>query len=297
MREFIAILLCLCLAAGCKSVGNPPDNGDYGELIEQLELPRYEEGELMPRLNGSTALIPLAEALYALILDVPRSEAAKIVDFGGTYSSYRALLDDYADLILVYESAIASDKWELAPIGRDALVFTVNESNPIDNLTTEQVRQIYTGEITNWSELGGDDVQIQVFQRNADSASQTLFMRLVMGGTEPMKPEVYHIPTGMGGMIESVVEFNNTRAAIGFSTFYYSHNVNPQDGIKLLSIDGVQPSRNSIRDGSYPHVSEIFAGICKSAKENSFERKIFDWLQSPQGRALIESENYVSIGE
>jgi len=312
MKKLILLLLCACIFAGCTPSDNkPPPEVD---LIDQLELPRLSKSEQdkFPRLDGSTALIPLAEALYALVFDVSRSAAADMVEFHGTNQSYYSLIYDHAGLILSYEPTeevlmnyhesieseyVEFEGWELAPIGRDALVFIVNESNPIDNLTTEQVQKIYTGEVTNWKELGGDDVEIEAFQRNATSGSQTLFMKLVMGEQEPVKPDVYYIPSAMGQLIESVVNFNNTGAAIGFSVYYYAQNMNPGDGLKFLSIDSVAPTRDTIRDGSYAHINDFYAGIRKDAKADSLEREIFDWLQSPQGRALIESENYVSINQ
>jgi phosphate transport system substrate-binding protein len=239
----------------------------------------------------------------ALLLDVPRAEAAEKINFTGTADSFRALMGNRADLVISYEpppavieeADEANFKWELAAIGRDALVFIVNESNPIESITTEEARKIYTGEITNWKELGGSDVEIEPFQRNETSGSQTLFIKLVMGDTPPMTPDTKYISGGMGPLIESVASFNNTGAAIGFSVFYYAQNMNPNDGLKFLAIDGVAPTRDTIRDGSYPHVNDFFAGIAQNEPQNSNARKIFDWLQSEDGKALIEHEGYVSI--
>lgn len=75
--------------------------------------------------------------------------------------------------------------YQMDPFATDALVFLVNQSNPVDSLTADQVRDIYTGKITNWSQVGGDDVGIVPFQRNAGAGSQGAMERLVMGG-QPM---------------------------------------------------------------------------------------------------------------
>jgi phosphate transport system substrate-binding protein len=261
--------------------------------------------EQLPRIDGSTAAIPLAEALYALILSIPRSEAAEMIGFNGTAESYRSLMNSSSSckLVLSYEPppAVVEEaeknrfEWELAPIGRDALVFIVNASNPVQNITTEQARKIYTGEITNWKELGGNDVAIEPFQRNETSGSQTLFIKLVMGDTPPMEPDMKYLSGGMGPLIESVASFNNTGAAIGFSVYYYAQYMNPNEGLKFLSIDGVTPTHETISDGSYPHVNDFFAGIAKSAPVNSHERMIWRWLQSDEGRMLIEFEGYVGV--
>ena|GEM_PF-965636 len=269
-----------------------------------VQLPSLKPAEL-PRLDGSTATIPLAEALVALMLDIPRAEAADLINFSGTNSAYHALIGGRCDLVIAYEPPDESleyyeDRedftWEIAPIGRDALVFIINESNPVQSITTEQARAIYTGEITNWSELGGNDVAIEPFQRNATSGSQTLFLKLVMGDTEPMTPETRYMSGGMGPLIEAVSSFNNTGAAIGFSVYYYAQNMNPGDGLKFLAIDDVIPTTESIQNGSYPHVNDFYAAISAETPQDSVIRQIYNWLQSDEGRMLIEHEGYVGIG-
>jgi phosphate transport system substrate-binding protein len=315
MKKLICLLLCAVLLAACGS-GEPPEVETPAEPEPGIEtpvepdndpfgLPLLSSAEELPWINGSTANIPLAEALIALLLDVPRSEAAELVNFTGTYDSYIHLIHGSVDMVIAYEPPpeaveqmevdTMGFEWELASIGRDALVFIVNESNPVEGITTEQLRAIYTGEIINWSELGGNDVAIEPFQRNETSGSQTLFIKLVMGDTPPMEPDIKYLSGGMGPLIESVASFNNTGAAIGFSVFYYAQNMNPNDGLRFLAVDGVAPTRETIRSGEYPHVNDFFAGISRSAPEDSTERRIWSWLQSDEGKMLIEHEGYVSI--
>lgn len=92
---------------------------------------------------------------------------ADLVQFSRTTQSYRNLMAGAADLLLAAEPApeVAQElkqegEWLLTPFATDALVFVVNEDNPVDSLTTEQVRKIYTGQITNWKEVGGEDLDI-----------------------------------------------------------------------------------------------------------------------------------------
>jgi len=93
------------------------------------------------------------------------------------------MLQNNTDLLLVYEapesfySDISAKSLDIVPIGRDGLVFLVNKNNPVDNLTADQLIDIYTGEITDWSQVGGVSGKIAVFQRNEDSGSQTLFRK------------------------------------------------------------------------------------------------------------------------
>ena len=95
------------------------------------------------------------------------------------------------DILLAYEPSEQAKlyakengfKWEMTPIGRDALVFIANKSNPVDGISDADIRGIYSGKIKNWKEIGGNDSLIIPYQRNPDSGSQTLFDKLVgLGG-------------------------------------------------------------------------------------------------------------------
>lgn len=290
MKKLIAVLCAaiVFLMAGCAA-----------EIPAEVKFTK----EYYPRVDGSTATIPLAEGLAALMLNIDRDEAKKMVSFNGTDSSYRNLMANEADLLLAYEHAKTTEdervsnnfEWDIAPIGRDALVFIVNESNPITNITTEQARDIYSGKITNWKEVGGSDVTIEAFQRNAISGSQTMMLKLVMKDTAMMEPPKEYVVGEMDMLIDSVMSYNNSGAAIGYSVFYYAKNMHPGDGLKFLSIDGVMPSKETIQSGKYPHVNDFFAVIAKKSAKDSPQRQIFDWLQTDQGQQLVDKEGYVSI--
>lgn len=128
----------------------------------------------------------MAQAMCAVLLGEGREQVADLVQFSRTTQSYRNLMAGAADLLLAAEPApeVAQElkqegEWLLTPFATDALVFVVNEDNPVDSLTTEQVRKIYTGQITNWKEVGGEDLDIIPFQRNSEAGSQTLMEKLV----------------------------------------------------------------------------------------------------------------------
>ena len=149
------------------------------------------------RLNLFDGIIlVVALAVAAVLLGESREEAADLVEFSKTTQSYRNLMWGGADLLLAAEPAesIWTEKeengfeWVMEPFAIDGLVFVVNADNPVDSLTVEQVQKIYTGEYTNWSQVGGDDVAIVPFQRNAEAGSQTMFLKLVRGDLEPMEP-------------------------------------------------------------------------------------------------------------
>jgi len=137
------------------------------------------------KMNGSTACLPLMAQVLSETAEIPLSEAESIVQADRTADSWMKLINREADLLLVYEMPEEIEEYwnnipskvalEMTPIGRDALVFMVNDQNPLQSLTQQQLIEIYTGQVANWSELGGADASIIPFQRNSTSGSQTLF--------------------------------------------------------------------------------------------------------------------------
>ena len=196
---------------------------------------------------------------------------------------------------VVAEMRDAGFQWESAPIATDALVFLVNANNPVDSLTTEQVQKIYTGEITNWKEVGGEDRPILPFQRNAEAGSQTLMQKLVMGEIPLMEPPKDYTVASMEGLIEAIRSFDGSPGAIGYTVYYYANDMNMAEGLKVVSIDGTVPVADTIRSGCYPFTNPYYAAVAADAPADSPARQVFDWLQGPVGQSLVAHEGYVSI--
>ena len=260
--------------------------------------------ENMPRIDGSTATIPLIEAVYSVTLGITRDDAERMTIVSGTDNAYESLLWDNADILLVYSPSphilqIAKDggtELEMAAIGRDALVFLVNTANPVESLTPEQIVSIYSGEIRNWKDVGGDDVPISAFQRPYRSGSQTMMDELVMKGMPMMDAEAEYVIGQMGGLVNAVAMFDAARPAIGYNVYYFVSKMELNEHVRMLSVGGVEPSTESISDGSYPFVSDFYAVIRKDAPEGSPQRILYNWIQSPDGQNLIGHEGYALPG-
>lgn len=260
--------------------------------------------ENYPKMGGSLAALPLGEALTANALDIERDEASSMIVFeGSTTDNYEALVDGTFDIILAYEPsdeaiAYAKEKGvelEFETIGLDALVFITGKDNPVTNLTTKEIKEIYTGKTTNWSEVGGKDQKILAFQRNKDSGSQTLFDKLINLGDELMKPQSDYIVGSMIGLLEAISGYNGTDEALGYTVYYYLTNMEASTlaTSKLVSVDGVAPSNETIANGEYKLVNEFYAVIRADEAQDSPTRILFDWICSSQGREIAENENYV----
>lgn len=293
----LALVLALPLAAcgGQQAASTPTPGADGGVVVFTREN--------MPRLDGSTATAPLAQAAAAVLLGESEEEVADLIDFSRTTESYRQLMQGNADLLIAAEpNAAVFDEMEEAgfevqmePLATDALVFMVNEDNPVDSLTTEQLRGIYSGEITNWSEVGGADLDIVPFQRNAESGSQVLMEKLVMDGTEMTEPPEGYMIASMVGLMDAVKEYDNSSNAIGYSVYYYAHDMQMAGGLKLLKIDGVAPEAATIRSGEYPFLNPYYVAMDAAEPEGSMTRVLYDWLLGPDGQKLVDMKGYVSV--
>ena len=292
------LLSVLVLLAACQ-----PGGGEAGASQSTAsEEPFVFTRENMPRLDGSTSTVPLAQAMCAVLLGESPEDVSDLVQFSRTTQSYRNLMAGETDLVLAAEPApevlselTEQDRWLLTPFATDALVFVVNQDNPVDSLTVEEIQKIYTGEITNWSQVGGEDLEIAAFQRNQGAGSQTMFEKLVMDGLTPMDPPEAWVSDSMLGLLEGVRSYDNSPAAIGYTVYYYANDMEMAQGLKVLKVDGVTPSAQSIRDGDYPFLNPYFVSIAKGEPEDSPARILYDWVLGPSGQRLAEHEGYVPV--
>jgi ABC-type phosphate transport system substrate-binding protein len=258
--------------------------------------------ENFPRLDGSTACIPLGEAICSVLLGESREQVQDLVKFNRTTQSFRNLMEGSCDLLISGEpNAAVYDEMkeqgfeaDIATFARDGLVFLVNENNPVDNLSTEQLRGIYSGKITNWKEVGGEDAPIIPIQRNEGAGSQALMKKLVMKDLPLMDAPAEYVPGSMGELMTVVKSYDASANAIGYSVYYYAHDMEMAKGLKLLKVDGVEPTRDTIRDQSYPHLNAYYCVIAHSVPENSPIRILYNWIMSEDGQRLIAREGYVS---
>lgn len=265
-------------------------------------IPKFQR-EDYPRVDGSTATLPLSYALYEHSTDSSEEEAMANIIHTKTSNSYYELMNGYTDLLVVYEPSEEvkaameeSDvKLQLKPIGKDALVFMTNSANPVSSLSSSQIVDIYSGKISNWKEVGGADLEILNFQRPVNSGSQTLMEKLVMKGVELEEALDEMRPSSMGDILEDIASYNNTANALGFSVYFYAQNMYQVPGLRFMEVDQVLPANESIKSGEYPYVNDFYAVIREDEPEDSPAHQLFDWLTTSDGQKLIEDLGYVGV--
>ncbi|MDR2662977.1 MAG: substrate-binding domain-containing protein [Treponema sp.] len=308
--------------------GYVPFQGDSktARLEEEPSLQAFKTlpVEELPRLDGATALYPVyASFVWALYPEIAGEHnfyspygGDSIARCSGTSGAYDGLLKGDADIIFcagpsksqLEKAAAAGREFVLTPIGREAFVVLAHRENPVHDISEEALRDIYSGRIKNWKELGGKNQPIRAFQRPENSGSQTV-LQSVMGETPLIKPRMEDVPSGMGGMIRQVAAYRNFNNAIGYSFLFFATLMSPDDGIQILSVNGVVPARENIRNGTYPF-SDVFYAVtlvpaepedpagsedpgARGKRENV--RALIEWILSGEGQSLIEKSGYTPL--
>lgn len=282
------------------------DVGRYLPFCRDSALPAVDgakklEGDL-PVLDGAAALVPV----YASFINAVYPEGSVTYEggsfsadnyygenfagdsamrFNNTVRGFKAVVDGETDVFFCTKPSAEQQKYadergvelEYVPIGREAFVFFVNAKNPVNGLSSDQIRGIYSGKYEKWSELGGADRYIDPLTRLEGSGSQTA-MEAFMNGT----PFAGKKPAALTG------------AAIGYSFRYYLTSMSGCDGVKMIALDGVYPDRENIRSGQYPAVTTFYA-IYRKDNGNENINALLDFILSDSGSYLIDECGYVSI--
>lgn len=211
-----------------------------------------------------------------------------------THGAFINLIEGEADIILTHRTVSPDENAHAdsvgitlieTPIALDAFVFVVNKSNPVKSLTVNQIQKIYTGEITNWLQVGGNNASIKVFTRPRNSGSEEVLRELVMNGLEPADfPE-----SSIGGMSQVFGEILSNENSICY-TFNNYKNLQariPDSEVPKLTINGIFPDEQTVKNGTFPFISKVHVAIRSDLDHNSMAYKLYEWLQSEDAKSTI----------
>ena len=261
-----------------------------------------------PKIDASLATQPLVEAFMK---NFTKNDNIDFDSYGfsNTHPGYVKLINDEVDLIVVTspsdeELKLAKEKGvelEVIPVVKEGFVFYVNSENKVNNLSIEQVQDIYSGKIKNWKELGGEDSNIIAYQRPVNSGSQTGMQNLVMKDKQLMQAPKENLVETMAQIINLVSSYDNGKDSIGYSYYYYATTMyetidkDVASGIKLLSINGVEPNVNNIKSEKYPFTTAYYIVINKADGEDSPARKLANQMLSARGQKVALDAGYVPV--
>jgi phosphate transport system substrate-binding protein len=324
---FFAFIMATIIIVGCGKEEEP-----HVPLIDGLTLENF------PVMDGSTSTEPLIKIAASQLLGY-KYEWGKAATSGTTsngelhttlpanfkeqkllstqtHGSIENLIDGGTDMIFVArtlsedEKAYAEQKGVTLiekPIALDALVFIVcnrtsfedNYTNPVNSLTHQQIQDIYTKRTTNWNEVGGDDLPIVPFVRNANSGSQELMKSLVM--TEPLPDGFWEdhfeddaVISSMAPLFSAVVDIPG---GLGYTVYYYLWKMMSWGGgsIKALSINGIMPEWDTISNRTYPFTAPVYMMIRSDLDKSSMAYKVYEYMQTTAGQGIVAESGYVPI--
>ena len=247
--------------------------------------------EDIPLIDGATALYPVyssfVNALYSketVKFDGKDFDKTSSIQKTGTTNAFKRVIDGEVDIIFCAEpskkqleyAASKNVELEQIPIGKEAFVFIVNKNNPINDLSIDQIKQIYTGKINNWKDLGGEYTPIIALQRAEGSGSQTAMLSFMNG--------------------EEMERINQTilGRSIGYSFRYYVESIVKDGKLKMISINGITPNIENIRNNTYPIVDNFYM-IYRKNNNNKNIKTIEDYILSQEGQDIIKEIGYVPI--
>ncbi len=329
MKKWIILLFTLAmLLASCRpsipaATETPTPTSTATQAAQDVDISAINI-QNYPRVDGSTSALPLQATLACEIFrihciwmydpftptlrvvpspgerDADRRNLVQSLWHSGTHGSYTNLINGDVDLILVARQPSEDEQQaarqagvelEIRAVALDAFVILVNIQNPVDDLAQQEIRAIYSGEITAWDQVGGQNQDIHPYQRNRNSGSQELMESLIMRG-ETMVDAPEMILEGMMGPINALA---SDPLGIGYSVYFYATFIFPLEEIKLLAVDGVSPRADTIADRSYPLTTEVYAVIRADTDEQHLTRLLYQWLLTEEGQSAIARSGYVPL--
>ena len=317
MQRCLLLLTLIISITGCNK-----ESGENEEFvgIENISFDNY------PKVDGSTSSSVLNMMIACKLLKTPyrwlepgavsewtlhpkyeelpeqyRNFFWERIKSSRTHGAFMNLIDREADIILTHRT-ISPDEKAYAesvgvtlietPIALDAFVFVVNKKNPIKTITVEQIQKIYLGEITNWSQIGGNNAEMKVFTRPRNSGSEEIFRELVMGNLEPADfPE-----SGIGGMAQVFGEITGEENGIcyTFNNYKLLQARVPDNEVPKLAINSVFPDENTVKNRTYPFISEVHVAIRADLDRNTMAYKLYEWLISGNAKSAITECGFIT---
>ncbi|NLG00667.1 MAG: phosphate ABC transporter substrate-binding protein [Lentisphaerae bacterium] len=247
-------------------------------------------------MDGSTTVGPIAKAFAETYMR--QNPGVNItVSESGSGNGAKALLNGTCDIANLSRHLKESEKKAMSEKGvrpvahvvaYDALPVIVHPSNRVKGLTLDQIRDIYTGKITNWKEVGGGDQRIVVISRDTNSGTFETFKELVLGNDSKIVASAEY--TGSNGGVRQRVQM--TKGAIGYAGLGFVDR-----SVKALEVNGVVPSAESVIAKQYPISRELFMFTNGEPAADSLAAKLLGMSRSEKGREIIEEIGYVPVPE
>lgn len=274
MKHFLPIVLVLLLVALAAVGGGCTSNTTESAKVQ---------------LAGSTTIQPHAE-LLAKSFQANNSRIKVFVQGGGSSAGVTAVGTGTADIGMSSANLTASQlslypTLKPIPIAVDGIAIIVNPQNPVNNLTLNQVRDIFSGSISNWNQVGGPNQKINLVNREAGSGTRDMIQKIVLNGSRFSSSGITQSATGA---VRSYIAGDPN--AIGYISFAEVDN-----SVKTPGISGVIPTYNAIANGTYPIQRTLL--LVTNGDPTGNAKAFIDFTLSPAGQATLKADKLVSIND
>lgn len=243
------------------------------------------------RIKGSDTMLILNQ-LWAEEYMKTHPDVSIYFSGGGSGEGIKALINGDADVCASSRSIEPAEVRNLAKkfgtvgmsftVGKDALSIYLNLDNPVSDLSTEQIKNIFTGEITNWKEVGGDDEIIQLISRPPNSGTYGYFKEHILADKE------YSATAKVFPTTESVVkEVMQNKNAIGYGGIAYSN------AVVNCAVNGIIPSEENAQNDTYPIIRYLFLYTVDMPAGEL--KNYLDWIVSPVGQRIVKRAGYIPL--
>ncbi|OYT64091.1 phosphate-binding protein [Methanosarcinales archaeon ex4572_44] len=275
----IVLLFVIVSLAGSGCVSDTNSGHVDSESMKNVKL----------QIAGSTTVLPIAEECARIFMEKHPGSRVDVAG-GGSSHGIKSVADGTVDIGDASRDIKDSEREaypELVPhaVAKDGVAPVVHPSNRINALTMEELQQIYTGEITNWKDLGGSDAEIVVVSREEGSGTRDCFESKV---TKPIGEEItqHAIIQDSNGKVRATVAGNEH--SIGFlSLGYVNHEV------KALTLNGVEPTVETVLSGEYA-ISRTLWMITKGEPDHA-EEAFLDFVISEEGQRIVEEVHFIPL--
>ncbi len=252
-----------------------------------------------PNIGVTAVTAPLGENIVSAF-SKNTDDGISVLHYHTTDEIFNTLLSRECDIVLspapseeIQQQYGAS--LEFIPISNEAIVFLVNKKNSIQNLYLEDIQNIYSGQVTSWENFTRVEKDIVAYQKPENSILQYLFNTLVLPQGSMMSPP-QQIKINENYELEKVISnYDGGEYAIGYDTYYYANTMLYDYNIKMLSIDGIYPTKRNIAKGIYPVMTNYYAVVRANSYVESPEQKLVQYLTSQIGQDLVKQSGYIPL--
>lgn len=243
-------------------------------------------GSVTISISGSTSVGPLMEKIQEKYEEENNNVTLEIQQ-NGSGAGIKDVISGISEIGMSSRELKDEEKTSVqgTTVAYDGIALLVNPENTVKNISLEDVKKIYTGEITNWKELGGDDSPIVVVSREEGSGTRDAFQEIVGYKSEELTKDAT-ISDGSGAVKTTVAGNKN---AIGFASFEYIDNT-----VKALSVNDIEPTAENVKAGDYK-ISRPFILVTKEDTLTENGQKLMDFVLSTEGQQIVEENKLITI--